>query len=432
MGFVIREVIKDSPAAKAGVRPGWTLCAVQRHKVRDALDYYFYAASSDLLLTLRDERNKRITKRLCNEEYEDPGLVFDSYLMDRQRCCNNHCIFCFIDQLPSGLRKSLYFKDDDERLSFLFGNYITLTNIDKKEVRRIRRRKISPINVSIHTMNPSLREQMMRNPKAGRHALRLFRMLCKSGVEINCQLVLCPGVNDGAELIYTLKKLKKYPSIQSIAAVPVGLTKHRNRCYPLTGYTKKQAGEVIDIVEFFHDQEHLPVFAADEFYLLAQREVKSADYYGEFSQLENGVGMLALFKQEAKSAIQEMPVSEEKRTVSVATGLAAYPMIEELLDDLQKKWHNFEYRLYAIENRFFGRSITVAGLLTGTDLLSQLREKPLGTRLFLAEDMLSFDHRYFLDDITPEELSSQLQIPIHFVENRGDVWIHKLIEQSEE
>lgn len=302
MAVQIMAVVSGSPADKAGIRPGEKLTAINQNQIEDILDYQFYMTDKKLKIDLLDVNGaaRRVTVR--KGEYEELGLEFDSYLMDKQHHCKNKCIFCFVDQMPPGMRETLYFKDDDARLSFLFGNYITLTNMEQKDIDRIIKMHISPVNVSVHTMNPDLRQKMMLNPKAA-SSLDYLRQLAAAGIKINTQLVLCPGINDGAELVYSLKELGKlYPSVESIAAVPVGLTKYREGLFPLRPYTKEEAQEVIKTIHAFSDdflqrKGVRMAYPADEFFLKAEMPIPDDAYYGEYNQLENGVGLLSLLRQ---------------------------------------------------------------------------------------------------------------------------------------
>jgi len=307
MSVLIRSVEEGSPAYKAGIQPESRLISINKNEICDVLDYRFY--QNEKRLKLKVETNGKIKSyRIKKEEYEEIGLVFDTYLMDEQRSCKNKCVFCFIDQLPKGMRDTLYFKDDDSRLSFLFGNYITLTNITEHEIERIIKLHISPINISVHTTNPELRCKMMNNRFAGESLAVLYR-LAEAGIAINCQLVLCPDYNDGDELRRSLSDLISLPTVQSIAAVPVGLTAHRDGLAPLKPFNKETASAVLDILNEFSDLTlekygKRKVFGSDEFYILSERDIPEVSYYEDFLQLENGVGMWSLFMSEAVSAIE--------------------------------------------------------------------------------------------------------------------------------
>lgn len=434
MSVVISGIAPKSPAGRAGVLPGERLISINGNQVTDVLDYRFYMMEECVELVLQNDYRTR-TVKIKKDEYDDLGLEFKTYLMDKQRSCKNKCIFCFIDQLPKGMRKSLYFKDDDDRLSFLFGNYITLTNVTEEEIDRIIKLRISPVNISVHTTNPELRVKMMKNPKAG-ESLRFIKKLADAGIALNCQLVLCPGINDGAELERSLRDLGQYyPALQSIASVPVGLSDHRDGLFELKPYTEETAAEVIDIIERFSDEFEREngcriAYPADEFFLQAKRPIPDAAYYGEFSQLENGVGLIASMKDEFENGIEDLPSSEKPVSLSIATGLAAHPFLSQLVDELGKKWHNLNCSVYAIKNDYFGRRITVAGLLTGTDLIRQLKGKPLGDRLLLPSCVLDSANEHFLDDLTPEELSKELGVPVEFVNNDGYDFINAVLGEQ--
>ena len=430
MAVVIKSVAKNSICDKKGVKSGWTLVSINGNDITDVLDYEFYLKEEKLILCFKDN-DKTIMKKITKEEYDEIGLEFETYLMDAQRSCANRCIFCFIDQLPKGMRKSLYFKDDDSRLSFLMGNYITLTNLKDADIERIIKMHISPINISVHTMNPELRVEMMKNKRAG-DCLRYIKMLSDAGIKMNAQLVLCRGINDGNELRNSLEKLSEYvPQIMSIAAVPVGLTKYRDGLCELKGYDKESARDVIEILNEFGDKFMKKYgtrlcYPADEFFLKAEYEMPDAEYYEEFSQIENGVGMWASFKSQVIEAVADFPEDNTERSVSIATSVSAYKLFEEIIDLLQEKWHNLHIELYNIENDFFGHSINVAGLITGQDYFNQLSGKELGNELFISTNSLKNDEDIFLDDMTLEELSDKLNVKITPVENDGYSLVQKI------
>lgn len=431
MSVKIMGVQPGSVSKKAGIQAGEELFSINGHMIHDVLDYQFYAMETRLRVAVGSAGNER-TLKIKKGEYEDLGLEFETYLMDRQTGCKNKCCFCFIDQLPSGLRKSLYFKDDDERLSFLFGNYITLTNLTEEHIDRIITMRISPINISVHTTNPELRIDMMKNPFAG-EVLRYIPKLAEAGIFMNCQLVLCPGVNDGQELEHTLQDLSQWmPQIQSVACVPVGLTKYRKGLASLHGYTREEAQDVLEIVNSFGDRfqkkfgERM-VYPSDEFFLKAGVPIPEAGYYGEFSQLENGVGMSAMLKKEFMEALETAEVQPSGKEISVATSIAAYPLVQSLVDEARKKWHNLNCTVYPIINDFFGHEITVAGLITGGDLQKQLQGRPLGKRLLIPANMLRKERDIFLDDISLVQLQEQLQLEIVPVENDGYEFLDLLI-----
>ena len=436
MPVKILAVEPGGPASHAGVRPGETLLSINGNEICDILDYRFYETDRHLSIVLRDDAGAERTVQIRKGQYESIGLEFETYLMDQQHSCTNRCIFCFIDQLPNGLRKSLYFKDDDSRLSFLFGNYVTLTNLKEREVDRIIKMHISPINISVHTTNPELRVKMMGNRFAGKSLDILYRF-AKAGIKLNCQIVLCRDINDGEELDRTLKDLTSlWPSVQSVAVVPLGLTKYRQGLYPLTGYDSETARAVVRQLERWGDRCEQKYgqricYAADEFYLKAQLPIPPAPFYGDFDQLENGVGLMASLKQEFLDALEDFVPPASSRKVTLATGVAAHPFLDTLLDELRQRCHNLTCNVVPIVNDFFGDTITVAGLVTGGDLLKQLRGRELGDALLLPDVMLRREGDIFLDDVSLEELSEALQIQIITVPNDGYALLDAVVGREE-
>lgn len=436
MPVKILAVEPGGPASHAGVRPGETLLSINGNEICDILDYRFYETDRHLSIVLRDDAGAERTVQIRKGQYESIGLEFETYLMDQQHSCTNRCIFCFIDQLPKGLRKSLYFKDDDSRLSFLFGNYVTLTNLKEREVDRIIKMHISPINISVHTTNPELRVKMMGNRFAGKSLDILYRF-AKAGIKLNCQIVLCRDINDGEELDRTLKDLTSlWPSVQSVAVVPLGLTKYRQGLYPLTGYDSETARAVVRQLERWGDRCEQKYgqricYAADEFYLKAQLPIPPAPFYGDFDQLENGVGLMASLKQEFLDALEDFVPPASARKVTLATGVAAHPFLDTLLDELRQRCHNLTCNVVPIVNDFFGDTITVAGLVTGGDLLNQLRGRELGDALLLPDVMLRREGDIFLDDVSLEELSEALQIQIITVPNDGYALLDAVVGREE-
>ncbi len=417
MAVKIEKVTDGSIAASKHISAGDILVKINGKDIKDVLDYRFYINDSKLVLTLKTDEGKSRIVSIRKGEFEDIGLEFETYLMDKQRSCKNKCIFCFIDQLPEGLRDSLYFKDDDSRLSFLFGNYITLTNLDDSEVQRIIDMHISPVNVSVHTMNPELRVKMMKNPRSG-ESLAYLKRFADAGIALNTQLVLCPGINDGAELEFSLRELfKLYPAVQSVAAVPVGLSDHREKLYPLEPYTPETASHVIDMIdrlneEFRKENGTVIAYAADEFYLKAGRKMPEPEYYNGYSQLENGVGMWALLKEEFLQALEECEVKEKNRTAAIVTGKAAFPLISELAAEAMKKIKGLTLNVIEAENKLFGKMITVSGLLCGDDIYSAVSGKVLGEELIVPPNCLKNNSELFLDDMTVTELSEKLGVKV--------------------
>lgn len=432
MSVVIKAVEKGSPAAKAGLSGSDILVSINGNEIMDVLDYRFYQNESKLSLNFINSDGKSKTVKIKKGEYDEIGLEFETYLMDKKHTCRNKCIFCFIDQLPKGLRETLYFKDDDSRLSFLFGNYITLTNITEHEVDRIIKMHISPINISVHTTNPELRVKMMNNKNAG-SVLKIMERFNDAGIKINCQLVLCPGVNDGEELKRSLSDLTAMENVECIAAVPVGITRFRDGLFPLEPYNKETANETIDIIDCFGNlciekYGERRVYAADEFYILAERKLPDAEFYEEFLQLENGVGLVPLLLDEVNSAIEDNDYNlADKRIITLATGEAAYPFISLLVDKISKKWDNLECKVIAVKNEFFGGEINVAGLVTATDIKSQLSGSYLGEELLIPSIMLRDGGDMFLDSITLAELEKDLGVKITPVDNDGYEFLDKIL-----
>ena len=417
MSVEIKNVKKWSACFFRGIRAGDRLVSVNGNEINDFLDYDFYLKDEKLCLEF-EHKGKPRSVTLKKAADDDIGLEFESYLMDKQKRCRNKCIFCFIDQNPEGMRESIYFKDDDSRLSFLFGNYITLTNLSDSDIDRIIKMHISPVNVSVHTMNRELRVKMMNNKNAGKCLDYIYR-LAEAGIELNTQLVLCPGINDGKELEYSITELGKlFPAVQSIAAVPVGITKHREGLFNMPAYTKESAGEVIDIIERLGDELKVKygtrlVYAADEFYLKAQREIPDEEYYESYPQIENGVGMWTSFRSEADDFVGSLVENADvKRCVSLATGTAAYPLIKETSEKLMRIYPGLRVNTYEIKNDFYGHSVTVAGLVTGGDLINQLKDKELGELLIIPDVMLRSEGDLFLDNVSLEDAKRKLGVEI--------------------
>ena len=423
MPVTISGVAKNSFAYKAGIKPGDILVSINGNDIMDVLDYRFHIMNRSLSLKIisgGDEKDILINKG----EYAETGLLFDTYLIDKQRSCKNKCIFCFIDQLPAGLRPSLYFKDDDSRLSFLFGNYITLTNITEHEIARIIKMRISPINISVQTTNPQLRNTMMGNRFAGDSLSHMYR-LANEGIKINCQVVLCRGVNDSAELEKTMSDLAwLYPSLQSVSIVPVGLTKFREGLYPLKAYDKASSADVVRQVEIFGDMcvekygERL-FYPADEFYLKAGIDIPGEDFYGDYAQLENGVGLIRSVQQEFIDAVNNTDVLIPPRKVTVATSVGAALFINCLFDLAKNKWHNLMYMVIPVKNEFFGETITVAGLVTGGDLINQLRPLNISGELLIPSVMLRSEGDIFLDGVSLQDVARELNVTVTAVKNNG-------------
>ena len=413
---VVRRVDPRSPAHRAGVRAGDTLLEINGTPIVDVLDYKFYSYDPRLELTLLSSDGTRRTVHVRKEEGQDLGLDFETYLMDRARSCANNCIFCFVDQMPPGMRETLYFKDDDARLSFLMGNYLTLTNLSKREVQRIIDLHISPINVSVHTTDPQLRVEMLKNKRAG-ESIDVMRRFAAANITMNCQIVSCPGVNDGPALDRTLRELSEmYPGVASVAIVPVGVTKFREGLFPIAPYTKEQASAVIAQVEalgkqFMEKKGTRLAWCSDEFYLLAGLPLPEKSFYEDMAQLENGVGMLRLLLSQADMALDE-PELGELVPFSVATGVSAAPFIDQILQKAKQQVPQLQGRVYPIRNCFFGETITVSGLVTGQDLIAQLKGQELGQRLLIPSNMLRSGESVFLDDVTVADVERELGVTV--------------------
>ena len=405
------------------LEPGDVLLTIDGEEIEDIFDYDYMTDSESFVMTVQ-KKNGEEWELEIESGGEDLGLTFENGLMSEYRSCRNKCIFCFIDQMPPGMRETLYFKDDDSRLSFLQGNYITLANMSDRDIDRIIRFHLSPINISVQTMNPELRCRMLNNRFAG-EALKKIDRLYEAGTEMNGQIVLCKGVNDGEELRYTIQRLAAYaPHMQSVSVVPVGLSKFRDGLYPLEPFTKEDACQVIDLIEEWQKklyEKHKLHFihASDEWYILAERELPEESRYDGYIQLENGVGMIRLLYEEFMDALREKEDDGKTEELSMATGFLPYPYLKRLLDRMAEVYPGRKIHLYPIRNDFFGEMITVAGLITGQDLVAQLKGKPLGSRLLLPSVMFKSGEEVFLDDMTRTQAEAALQIPINIVKSGG-------------
>jgi putative radical SAM enzyme (TIGR03279 family) len=434
MAVTIKDVDRLSCAYKKGVRAGDTLMSINGNEIVDVLDYRFYQVNKKLELIISDKNGKTKKVKIKKQEYEELGLEFETYLMDKEHSCRNKCIFCFIDQLPKGMRDTLYFKDDDSRLSFLFGNYITLTNLTEHEISRIIKMHISPINVSVHTTNPELRCKMMNNRFAGQ-ALDALRRFADAGLSINCQIVACPGINDGEELKRTLRDLEKM-NVECVAVVPVGLTRYRDELYPLTPYTQQTASETLDIIEEFGNSfkekyGRRIVYGADEFYIKAGRKIPDPDYYEGYPALENGVGLISLLKEEVELALEDrVGDTALNHTVSVACGECTHSHLVEILSKINTKYPEIKINVYKIKNNFFGGGIDVTGLVTGQDLIAQLKDKDLGSKLIVPSCMLRFEGDIFLDDVSLEDVEKELNINVKVSDNSGEMLVSEIIDKE--
>lgn len=419
----IRHIDDDSPL-RGLAEPGDRIRAINGNQIKDVLDYKFFAYDMRLSVELERPDGSVHTASVEKAEGGDLGLDFEDYLMDAPRSCANNCVFCFVDQLPKGMRKPLYFKDDDARLSFLMGNYITLTNLSEREVQRIISLHISPINVSVHTTDPMLRCEMLRSRRAG-ESLGIMHRLADGGITMNCQIVCCPGINDGEALHTTMQDLSAlYPAVRSVSVVPVGLTEHREGLYPLEAFTPEHAGETIASVTAFGDKclaekGSRIFFCGDELYLKAGLPIPEDAFYEDYFQLDNGVGMLRLMETEFTSALALSEKPEAEQRFTIATGKAAAALMEKLVCMAERKYDTIKGKVVPVENSFFGKEITVAGLVTGGDLINTLRKEDLGQRVLIPWSMLRRQEMDFLDGVTLAQASQTLGVPVIPVEQDG-------------
>ncbi len=427
---VVKRVLPGSIAEELEIKAGDRILSINNTEIEDIFDYQFLVQDTYIEVLVEKQDGEQWLLEVDKEADEDLGIEFGSGLMDEYRHCCNKCIFCFIDQMPPGMRETLYFKDDDSRLSFLQGNYVTLTNMSDHDIDRICRYHLSPINISFHTMNPGLRCRMLNNRFAG-EALKKADRLMEAGIRMNGQIVLCKGVNDGDELLYSMEQLTRYlPNLESVSVVPVGLTKYREGLYPLEPFTRADAEEVIDAIEscqrecFRKYGTHF-IHASDEWYILAGRELPEEERYDGYLQLENGVGMVRLLLNEFQAAMEErrkkdgFPCEKRARELSIATGQLMYPFIRRMADAVTEAYPKVKIQVYAITNDFFGERITVSGLLTGQDVKNQLAGRQLGERLLLPENMLRSGEDVFLDDLRTGDLEGALQVPVNIVKSSG-------------
>ena len=429
---IVKEIEPGSIAEELGIEPGDKLISINDQEIEDVFDYHFYVNDEELVLLIEKPDGEEWELEIEKDFEEDLGIIFEQGLMDEYRSCRNKCMFCFIDQMPKGMRETLYFKDDDSRLSFLQGNYITLTNMSDHDVDRIVRYHLEPINISFHTTNPELRCKMLNNRFAG-EALKKVEKFYEGGIQMNGQIVLCKGINDGEELERSIQDLSEYlPYLQSVSVVPAGLTKYREGLYPLEPFTKEEAEKVIDTIErwqkrFYEEYDLHFIHASDEWYILADREVPEEDRYDGYLQLENGVGMLRLLQNEFEEVFDELEGDGRVREVSLATGGLAYPYILSMTERIQELYPNVKAHVYKIRNDFFGELITVSGLITGQDLIAQLKDKELGETLILPCNMLRDGEEVFLDDITLTDLKDSLQVGVNVVKSSGQALIDAII-----
>ncbi len=429
---IIQAVAPDSIAEEIGLAPGDAILKINGTELTDVLDYMFLTADAELEIeVLKADGQMEIIE--VETDYEELGVVFENSLMDTPKSCHNKCIFCFIDQLPKGMRETVYFKDDDARLSFLQGNYITLTNLSDADIERIIRMRISPVNVSVHATEPELRKMMLNNRFAG-NVYEIMQRLAANQITMNCQIVLCPEINDGVHLDRTITELAALsPYVNSLSVVPVGLTRYREGLYPLKPFDAQRSAAVIDQVEgyqnaFLEKYGRRIVFLSDEFYLMAGRELPLAEAYEDFYQIENGVGLISSMREEFYAALAQMEACTLSKTVSIATGEGAAGFIREIAGALMEKVPGLSIQVFPIKNEFFGGGVNVSGLVVAGDIKAQLRGKKLGKCLYIPSSMLRADDDVFLDNITLDELSDALSVPICPVHNDGYQFIEKILD----
>lgn len=423
----IEKILPGSIAEELELEKGDIILAVNDQSIEDVFDYQFLLNDSYIELTVLKSNNEEWILEIEKDEDEDLGIIFESNLMDEYHSCTNKCIFCFIDQLPKGMRPTMYFKDDDSRLSFLQGNYITLTNMKDKDLDRIIKYNLSPINISVHTTNPELRCMMLHNRFAGKINEQIQK-LYNAGTIMNGQIVLCKGVNDGEELKRTIRDLGAYlPYMESLSVVPVGISKHRDGLFPLEPFTSEDAKEVLEIVHSFQkiymeEYDTHFVHASDEWYILANEPLPEEDNYDGYVQLENGVGMLRLQEREFHEALHDSDITPsfvKDKCCTIVTGKLAGPFLRELVKDLNKVYPNIQANVIEITNHFFGPKITVSGLLTGQDIIQQLSGKNLGSEILLPINVLRSGEDVLLDDVHVTEIEKTLQVPIRIVQSNG-------------
>lgn len=429
---IIKEIEAGSIAEEMELAPGDELLAINSKEIKDALDYQFYIKDEFLNVLIRKPDGEEWELEIEKDFDEDLGIVFEEGLMDEYSSCRNKCIFCFIDQMPPGMRETLYFKDDDARLSFLQGNYITLTNLSEEELERILYYRLSPINVSIHTTNEELRCKMLHNRFAG-SSLEKLKRLKEGGITLNGQIVLCKGWNDGDELEKTLHDLSAFlPELQSVSVVPVGLTKFREGLEPLEPFTKEDSIEVLSIIHkwqkiFMEHYQTRLVYASDEWYIKAELPLPGEEDYEGYPQLENGVGLIRSMETEFEGYFNDLKGDDRRRSLSIATGVLAAPYLSKMADKLKEKFPNISVEIYTIINHFFGPNITVAGLITGNDIVAQLKDCKLGECLLIPDVMLRNGETVLLDDVTVKDMEKALQTPIRIVQSDGKSFIDSII-----
>ena len=432
---VISKVYKDSIADELGIEVGDLLISINGEPIHDIIEYRFLLSDEYLEVEIQ-KQNREVYIYEIEKDYDDDlGIEFTNPIIDKAKSCRNKCVFCFIDQLPKGMRETLYFKDDDSRLSFLQGNFVTLTNMSEEDINNIIKYRISPINISVHTTNPELRKTMIKNKFAG-NLYSIMERLAEAQIQMNCQIVLCPGYNDKEELERTVSDLTKlYPYVNSAAAVPVGITKHREHLPNLEIFNEKTAGETIDQVDklqkkYLKELGTRFIFLSDEFYIMANRKLLDYDEYEGFIQFENGVGMISKFEREIKDYLENLSEDHKSKIkkVSIATGHSAYEFMCEMAKCIMEKCPNVQIDVYKIINNFFGDTITVSGLVTATDIIDQLKDKNLGETLYIPRSMLKADEEIFLDHITLENLSDIMGLEVVPCLNEGKDFIDKILK----
>lgn len=441
-GHLIKKILPGSIAEEFELAPGDRLISINGHEIEDIFDYQFYAEDTYIEILIEKPDGEQWILEVDKEEDEDLGIEFDNGLMDEYRSCHNKCIFCFIDQMPKGMRDTLYFKDDDSRLSFLQGNYVTLTNMSDHDLDRIIQYHLSPINISFQTMNPELRCKMLNNRFAG-EALKKVDRLNEAGIEMNGQIVLCKGVNDGEELAFSIREMMRYiPNLQSVSVVPVGLSKYRDGLFPLEPFTREDAREVLSTIHHYQNESYQKygnhfIHASDEWYILAGEELPQEENYDGYLQLENGVGMMRLLLNEFEEAMKELQekISADDldfvpREISMATARLAYPFIRDMAARMMEMVPGLMIHVYEIRNDFFGEMITVSGLLTGQDLIAQLTGRELGETLYLPQNVLRSGEEVFLDDVTVTEMEKALQVKVDIIKSSGRDFVNAVLDRA--
>ena len=441
-GHLIKKILPGSIAEEFELAPGDRLISINGHEIEDIFDYQFYAEDTYIEILIEKPDGEQWILEVDKEEDEDLGIEFDNGLMDEYRSCHNKCIFCFIDQMPKGMRDTLYFKDDDSRLSFLQGNYVTLTNMSDHDLDRIIQYHLSPINISFQTMNPELRCKMLNNRFAG-EALKKVDRLNEAGIEMNGQIVLCKGVNDGEELAFSIREMMRYiPNLQSVSVVPVGLSKYRDGLFPLEPFTREDAREVLSTIHHYQNESYQKygnhfIHASDEWYILAGEELPQEENYDGYLQLENGVGMMRLLLNEFEEAVKELQekisagtLDFSSREISMATARLAYPFIRDMAARMMEMVPGLMIHVYEITNDFFGEMITVSGLLTGQDLIAQLTGKELGETLYLPQNVLRSGEEVFLDDVSVTEMEKALQVKVDIIKSSGRDFVNAVLDRA--